>query len=378
MLQTMMETGGSLSNALPYGVGLEQLERLGRLRAALGEARSPEEVVRRAGTCVMEALSACAPGAVRLEYSGRTWSFGEADWEGQVQYERPLAWGGQTRGRLQVSSGAELSESQERALLDETVGQIAQALEARELELQLLQSARLVSMGQIAAGVAHELNQPLGAISNTVSDIYLRLAEGIAVSPGELEVMMADSLEVVKRMANTIDQLRVFSRRRPEAAPAPFSMNEVVRSGLKLMRAQLQELGVRTVVELAEGLPQVRGNAHHMEQVILNLLANARDAVQERTAGNGASAQEVCIRTRRDRGQVIAEVEDSGIGIAANDRDRLFQPFFTTKSADRGTGLGLSISHRIVKNHGGEIQCQSREGEGSLFRVVLPVAGAPA
>ena len=131
----------------------------------------------------MEVLSASDSGGVLIQHDGREWRFGATEQNGQVHYERSLAWGGKERGRMDLFCAVELSESQERALLDETVGQIARALEAYELELQLLQSARLVSLGQMAAGVAHELNQPLTVISTTAGDVYQSYLEGLMLSP---------------------------------------------------------------------------------------------------------------------------------------------------------------------------------------------------
>ena len=352
---------------------LRELRYLYRLRSVLSEARSPEEVIQQGGQVVLEALSVIGNGGVTVELTGHTWTFGKTDGDGLTRYERPLVWGEQTRGSLCLFCSFVLSELQERALLDETAGQLVRVLEARELEMQLLQSSRLISMGEIAAGVAHELNQPLGAISNTVSDIFLRLSEGFVLSEDELRGMMQDSMGVVNRMSDTIEYLRMFSRDWSEAPEEAFLMNEVVQSGLGLIGIQLKNHGVVLDVDLAEDLPLVVGHLHQMEQVVLNLLTNALDAVNERETSEGRWEKRVWIRTRLEDGRVILEVEDNGVGISDEHRGRLFEPFFTTKEADRGTGLGLSISYAIVKNHGGEIACESRQGEGAVFWVAVPV-----
>ena len=376
---------------------LQQLRYLYRFRLALGNARTPEEIIRQAGASVMEALSVLSSGGLLIEYEGRTHRFGADDGEDQTHYERPLFWGGQTRGSLRLSCGVAMSESQERVLLDETAGQIAQALEAREMEMQILQSGRLVSLGQMAAGVAHELNQPLTAISTTAGDVYSRLVENIDLPKENLESMMQDVIGLVKRMAGTVDHLRIFSRDTSQEAGAPFSMNEVIRSSLKLIEAQLKSHGIGLHLDLTEDLPAVSGHPHQMEQVFLNLLSNARDALDEkdeavdrgsqntgttpepgitnhepRGGRGGVSEKRLIIRTRREGDEVVAEVEDNGAGIDEKDVGRVFEPFYTTKEADKGTGLGLSISYAIVKNHGGEIVCESRQGEGTVFRVRLP------
>ena len=268
--------------------------------------------------------------------------------------------------------------------LDETAGQVAGALEAKELELQLLQSARLVSIGQMAAGVAHELNQPLTVISGAAEDLYLRLAEGLDLSPEQLRLKLRDVMEMSGRMEDTIEHLRVFSRDTSGEPGIPFSVNEAVRSSLKMIGAQLKNHGIALELDLAEGLPAVSGHPHQMEQVFLNLLANARDALDEREMeGRGdpgpseAWRKQLRVQSRCARNgsrRVVIEVADNGSGMRPADQARVFEPFFTTKEAGRGTGLGLSISYAFVKNHGGEIACESRKGEGTVFRVTLPGA----
>ncbi|OGG54945.1 MAG: hypothetical protein A3F84_06935, partial [Candidatus Handelsmanbacteria bacterium RIFCSPLOWO2_12_FULL_64_10] len=288
---------------------LQQLHYLYRLRSALGTARSPEEALRQAGEALMETLAPVTGVGVVIQHDGRTWKFGEPPLlsprergedvslpvhgegrgggesnpqSGGVRYDRGLFWGERERGRLVLFSGMELSEAQERALLDETAGQIARALEARELEMQLLQSARLVSLGQMAAGVAHELNQPLTALSATAGDIYLRLVEDLRLPPEQLKEMMQDVLDLIRRMSGTVDHMRVFSRDTAQEPGVPFSVNEVIRSGLHLIEAQLKSHGIGLRLDLSEALPPVSGNPHQMEQVFLNLLGNARDALDEK------------------------------------------------------------------------------------------------
>ncbi|MEW6753445.1 MAG: ATP-binding protein, partial [Candidatus Latescibacterota bacterium] len=362
----------ALQKAQQYHRQVQQLQYLERLRAEVARARTVEEVVARAGTCVQEALGA---GVVSIEHDGRDRRFGDGDEAHLVVHERSLAWSGQERGRLRVCAPEALEEARERVLLDETAGQIAQALEARELELQLLSSARLVSMGQVAAGVAHELSQPLGALSNTVADLHLRLDEGTPVRPDELHEMMEHATGLARRMAATVAHLRAFSRQTGEEPPEPFAVNGVVESALRMVGAQMRSHGVEVVVDLGQGLRAVRGRATEVEQVVLNLLTNARDAVLAREPSpRGLPERRVWVRTRAHGTAVTLDVEDNGPGIAAKDRSRVFEPFFTTKPPDQGVGLGLSISLAIVRRHGGQITCASREDGGTRFRVRLPAA----
>lgn len=357
---------------------LGQLRYLNRLRASLEGVRSVEGVLRRAGEALSEVLADSAGSGVEWECDGRNWLFGEpAAGAGRV-YDRPLEWGERRRGRLAVRCSFELSESQERALLDETASQVARALEAQELMAQLLQSARLVSLGEMAAGVAHELNQPLAAISTVAGDVHLRMVEERRVSDGQLKEMMADILGLVRRMSGTISHLRVFSRDTAEDPAMETSLNEVVHGSLKVIGTQLANHGIQVELDLSEHLPAVHGQPFQLEQVFLNLLANGRDALDERGRQDGGLLKKLCVRTRLadgSTGGVCAEVEDNGVGIDAGDMGRLFEPFYTTKEAERGTGLGLSISYAIVQNHGGRLSCASRKGEGTVFTVALPAKG---
>ena len=350
---------------------LREMRYLYRLRSGLGAARTPEDIVGVAGRSIVDAMSATSSGAsVAIEHDGRRWEFGEQSlWE-PSNYVRPLAWGDRDRGRLELSSSVELSESQEHVLLDETAGQLSRVLEARELELQLLQSARLVSLGQMSAGVAHELNQPLSAISMTAGDIISRMVEGIDLSPDELKQMMEDVSRLVTHMSGTVNHLRIFSRDTSEEAVEAFSMNDVVNEGVRLIQVQLREHSIDLLLTLADGLPRVVGSPNQMEQVVLNLLSNARDALDER---QGGEAKLIEVRTTTEDGTVVLTVSDNGVGMEEADRQRVFEPFFTTKNPDRGTGLGLSISYAIVRNHNGQITCTSVEGKGSNFRLALPV-----
>lgn len=376
----MTDRARAEAERLKLDVQLQRFRYLYRLRSVLGTARSAGEAIREAGKVMMAVLSPTVSGGVLIHYDGDRWRFGETEGAGQIRYERPFAWGGKDRGRLILFCGVALSEAQERALLDETAGQIAQALASLEMEMQILQSARLVSLGEMAAGVAHELNQPLSAISATAGDIALRLIEGPELPKERLKSMMQDVLDMVERMAGTIDHMRIFSRDTSQEAAVRFSLNEAVRAALKLIEAQLKGHGIVLQLDLAGELPYVLGHPHQIEQVLLNLLVNARDALDEqanRMPGDPgeAWARRLIVRTRCETDaerRVVAEVEDNGIGIDEGDRVRVFEPFFTTKEADRGTGLGLSISYAIVKNHSGRISFDSRQGKGTTFRLNLP------
>lgn len=343
---------------------LQELNYLYALRSKLSDAQTMDDILKCAGSAVAQALDQV--GSVVMTLDEQVFAFGKNGSPTAYAYERSIVWNTRTRGHLHVYLQVPLSDAQERMLLDQTVAHVIHALETSELEAQLLQSARLISMGQMAAGVAHELNQPLGAISNVVSDVFLRLRDGIDLSQEDLSQMMQDSMGVVKRMSETINHLRVFSRDEAQAPAEIFGLNDVVQASLKMMGVQLKSHQIDLKLDLQDDLPFVLGHANQMEQVVVNLLANARDAVDAFESGKRIVIKSYCVDD-----QVIIEVHDNGEGVQDEDLNRVFDPFFTTKEADKGTGLGLSISYAIVKNHGGNITCESQDGE-TVFRIVLP------
>jgi signal transduction histidine kinase/ligand-binding sensor domain-containing protein len=356
---------------------LQELGYLYRLRTALTEARTPEAVITAAGNAVTEVLSAVDSGGAVIEFDGRKWQFGTLRKGNVGRYEHDLAWADKPRGQMRLSTPILLSDSQQRTLLDETAGQIEQALESRELEMQLLQSARLVSLGEMSAAVAHELGQPLTVISTTAGDVYQRQIEGLDLPADRLKQMMNTVLSMVARMDETVNHLRVFSRDTAQEGPVAFSLNECIRNALRMMGTQLENHGIAVNTEFCESLPEATGHPHQLEQVVLNLLSNARDALDDRksTEKDPGWRKHLEIRTREGDGDglpLVAEVSDNGVGIDEGEADRVFDPFYTTKQADSGTGLGLSISYAIVRDHGGRITCESCIGEGTTFRVELP------
>ena len=337
---------------------LRRLRYLFRLRSALAGARSNDGVVEQAAACLLEVLAASPPGSVRMELDDRSWSFGEPGYESQVCYERPLTWGDRQRGRLRETCGIELSESQERTLLDETAGHLAATLEARELEEQLLLSSRLASLGRMAAGVAHEINNPLAGLRSCL--------RRIAKAPDNVSqiqsytTMMVDAVDRIGNIARGMLNLAHPERLVEE----PLQVPDAVRDALALAEHQLRRNGIELETELADDLPRVRGDRDRLGQVFLNLILNAVDAMP--------SGGRLSISCGRHGEQIATRVKDTGSGIPETDLAKVFDPFYTTKSVGEGTGLGLSIAHGIVDKHGGRIDVSSHSGEGTEFTVVLP------
>jgi PAS domain S-box-containing protein len=234
----------------------------------------------------------------------------------------------------------------------------------RQSQAQLVQSGKLAAIGTLAAGVAHELNQPLMVIRGQTQ---LLLA-------GQAGDRSHDRLRRIERqtakMAAIIDHLRTFGRTSPDGPPQRVELNLVVEEALLLIGAQLRAHGVMLVLALDEARPTVLADANHVEQIVLNLLINARDAV-------GPAGGQVTIRTWASAATGHLTVADTGPGIATSVQAHLFEPFFTTKPVGEGTGLGLSISRQLARRWGGELTLANRPDQpGALAELVLPIAPA--
>jgi two-component system NtrC family sensor kinase len=232
--------------------------------------------------------------------------------------------------------------------------------EERELARQLAQADKMAAIGQLAGGVAHEINNPLGAI--------LALAQLLLRECGDAEDR--ESLTEIERSAlrakRIVESLLRFSRRARREERGPVFVNDVVEEAVFLVERQYRLTDVRIVRELAPDLSPVTANYGQLEQVALNLLTNAYDAVGARG--------EIRVRTRNVPGGVELAVADDGCGIREADLPHVFEPFFTTKPEGKGTGLGLAVSYGIVSDHQGRFDVRSRPGEGTEFTVTLPRA----
>lgn len=230
---------------------------------------------------------------------------------------------------------------------------------------QFVQSIKFVALGEMAAGVAHELNSPLTAI---IGDAQLLLRE--LAADDERRGLVEDIRNCGHRSRRIIQNLLAFSRQ-DEYSFGPTDLNEVVDRALGLVSYQIEKNAVAIERDLEAGLPRVVADGQRLEQVLVNLLLNARDAVE-----GFAGERRILVSTSLlDDDHVTIKVCDTGTGIAPDHLPHIFNPFFTTKKVGRGTGLGLSVSLGIVETHGGRIDVETKPGAGSTFTVVLPVAG---
>ena len=322
------------------------------------------------------------PWVLEAWRSGGHWQTTDPNWEMKGIAILDVAFSHGTIGINRIGdpfSGADVDTLERLApIVSEGFQRYLDLGERKQAEESLLQSSRLIALGQMAAGMAHELNQPLTVISAMAEGLQIRLDRGIGMSPERLRRWSGDVIEGVERMSTIIEHLRTFSRDRADEPKEQVALNDVVRAALTMTQAQLKTRGIEIALSLDESLVPVLGDQYRLEQVLINLIHNARDALEERweqlsDADRADWQMRLDIRTRREEDRVVLGVQDNGAGMGEEARLQMLDPFYTTKGPDRGTGLGLSISHAIVKDHGGEIDCESQEGVGPVFRVRLPL-----
>ncbi|HZI17976.1 MAG TPA: ATP-binding protein [Pyrinomonadaceae bacterium] len=244
--------------------------------------------------------------------------------------------------------------------------------EKEEMRRQLYQTSKLAAVGELAAGVAHEINNPLNGIIN-----FAQLLKDEPAPRSDFERQMIDGvIEEGERIARIVRELLAFARH-DEYEPGEVSVASLVGVSLSLFGRQLEREGVRVEVDVPVDLPPVRGDGPRLRQVVVNMISNARHALRE---AEGDRLFRVSARSARSGGRpvVCLEFYDTGVGVPPENLGRLFDPFFTTRRDSGGTGLGLSISFRIVRDHGGRLRVESEPGRYTRFTAELPAAEVDA
>ncbi|MCW8927463.1 MAG: ATP-binding protein, partial [Gammaproteobacteria bacterium] len=239
------------------------------------------------------------------------------------------------------------------------------AEEARQHQIELAHIARLSTMGEMASGIAHELNQPLSAISNYTHGSIRMLKSGREGIREELIEVMERVASQAERAGEIIRQLRRFIRKE-EPERSWVDINQLIRELVGFLQPELRKAGISLKLELDEGLPPLWAHDIQLEQVLLNLTRNAIEAMQDVPA----SHRHLLIRSSQFDGQLLLLVEDSGHGIDEALRESIFEPFVTTKA--QGMGLGLSISRGIIEAHGGRLVLEKPAAKGTRIRISLP------
>jgi len=240
---------------------------------------------------------------------------------------------------------------------------------AKKQEEQLVHSTRLAELGEMAAAVAHELNQPLTGIKNFSKNALFMMDNQVG-GADDIKANLHRISEQVDRAARIIGQMRELTRK-SEQHFALVDINNTLRESIEFLTPHLKLAGVKLILDLSKDLPKVLGDRIRLEQVFLNLLTNARQAMED------SEERRLLIKSYYHSGNsypVVVEIEDSGKGFSAEEAEKLFTPFYSTKKAGHGTGLGLSISLSIIKNHQGTIEAEGSPGKGAKFTVRLPVS----
>ncbi len=252
----------------------------------------------------------------------------------------------------------------EMGLLCNTVDQMADSFERyqenlqRETQLQIGQSEKLASIGRLAAGIAHEINNPLTSVLN-----FAHLIKQKKTNDEEDIRDLNVIIEETNRVRKIVGELLDFARQSP-ARKEELDINQILRQLVALVVKQKEFRGIRFIEDYDDKLQPLLADKNHIQQVFLNLLLNSAESIaQEGT---------ITLNTRSLNDQFSISIEDTGCGIKSGDLDKIFDPFFTTKPVGKGTGLGLSVSYGIVRQYGGEIRCKSKEGEGTIFIVTFP------
>lgn len=237
--------------------------------------------------------------------------------------------------------------------------------ELERTQAQLVHAGKLAALGELAGGVAHELNQPLTVLTGLLG---LAQCDPDALDDGDLKLMAA----ATEAMSRIVDGVRLFARR-SEMRRADFDPILPMRSAVALVARRVAADGHSLEVVEPDPGGSIVGDQDRMQQVIVNLLVNAADALESKGVEGGRIVVE---------GRWVEEgfeycVDDDGVGIAPEDRERIFEPFFTTKEVGKGTGLGLSVSYGIIEDHGGRMTLECKDGPGSRFRVTVPRDGLP-
>ena len=244
----------------------------------------------------------------------------------------------------------------------------------KKMETKQIHADRMANLGQMAAGIAHEINQPLNIISLVMDKILFESAKNETIDIEFFKNKSDKIFENIIRIRNIIDHVRAFSRSHDDYILANFDLNTCIENAISLILEQFKHLEIKLDLQFGKNLPQILGNTYQFEQVIINLLANAKDAVIERKSRNEDFFEMIIgIRTYQENQLLIVEVTDNGTGISHDDIDNVMLPFYTTKEEGKGTGLGLSICYQIIKEMGGIIEIFDKGYEGTNVKVTIDI-----
>ncbi len=242
----------------------------------------------------------------------------------------------------------------------------------KAIQTKQIHADRMANLGEMAAGIAHEINQPLNIISLVMDKILLETEKKENINFEYIKSKSERIFENISRIRNLIDHVRTFSRQHADYVLTNFDINNSITNAISLTQEQFKYCGIQLMLDLGGDIPQIIGNTYQFEQVIVNLLINSKDAVLEKKLSQEEYREMIVgIKSFREEDQIVVEVSDNGIGILREDFDKILLPFYTTKEEGKGTGLGLSICYQIIKEMGGVIEISSDFHQGTKIRLVL-------
>jgi histidine kinase len=243
-----------------------------------------------------------------------------------------------------------------------------------EKDAQLVQAGKMTSLGEMSAGIAHELNQPLNTIKMGNEFLKMMIEEGKKIPEEDLSQVVNEASAQVDRAAEIINRLREFGRK-ADFTKEKVNINKPIKGVIDLIGQQLRLQNIELELDLDETIPPIQAHNNRLEQVFFNMVTNAQDAInQKKASGTESGNHFISIRSSVEGDRVAVTISDNGSGIQVEEKDRIFEPFFTTKEVGKGMGLGLSITYGIVRDYDGSIHAESREGGGTTFKLTFPSA----
>lgn len=355
-----------------------ELTCLYRLGEAARTIEHEGDMFQRAADLIHDAVALPAVTGTRIAFDGRafcTEPFQETPWA----VRSSIIADGRQRGQVEVfyleeelSKETNFVLDNEQNLLDTVAELLGATIERREAEAKVIHASKLASVGELAAGVGHEINNPVNGIINCAQI----LMEHLDKTSKDFEFARLIHGEA-ERIAKIVQSLLMYSRQDKDQHSLA-DLTDIVGVVMSLCHKRLVKSHIELSVEVAEDLPRFRCRSEQLQQVLLNLVINATHALDERYPGPDPNKiMRITATQRKARGETFIRivVEDHGCGIAPEHMDRIFDPFFTTKGRDTGTGLGLSVSHGIMKSHGGTIKAESKRGEYTRMILELPAKG---
>jgi len=244
----------------------------------------------------------------------------------------------------------------------------------KKMETKQIHADRMANLGEMASGIAHEINQPLNIISMVMDKILFESAKTETIDMEFLKNKSNKIFDNITRIRNIIDHIRAFSRSHDDFVLSAFDINSSIENAASMIMEQFKHLGISLNLQLEKQIPQIVGNTYRFEQVIINLLVNAKDAVIEKKSKQEKYIEMIVgVRSYQEHQFLIVEVTDNGIGISHDDINNIILPFYTTKDEGKGTGIGLSICYQIIKEMDGTIEITSDKLHGTKIKIILDI-----